>query len=112
LLRSCAKLPTQLAAGAKEGDMSGDKLRNAGGDPLMGFAQWVGRKVRNHDPMAKIDATIVRAAKSQRGVSIVADDVKAPVVLYELADGRLFEIQVRQVEPASYAKAKRVAVGY
>ena len=96
----------------------GDKLRNSGGDPLIGLAQWVARKVRNHDPMAELDAGRARyarvASKREAGkasVTMVTEGTESPVVLYELADGRMFELQVREVHPAAYAKAKRVAVG-
>jgi hypothetical protein len=93
-----------------------DQLRNSDGDPIMGLAQWLGRKVRNHDPMLTVDAGrnfrghTYSTAPSKMNVSIVAEGVEFPVVLYELADGRTIELQVREVRPQAYAKAKRVAV--
>lgn len=93
--------------------MYSDKLRNAGGSPLMGLAQWVGRKIKNHDPMKEIDGKSLAGTRSisKRKVSIALTDPDAPVILCELANGLVFEIQVREVEAQVYAKAPRIAVG-
>lgn len=101
--------------------MSFGKIRTHFGDDVLGLAQWVGRKVRNHDPMSERDKGRARSNRLEQSpggvkhgvasVTMVNEGVESPVVLYGMADGRLFEIQVREVHPAAYAKAKRVAVG-
>lgn len=102
-----------------------DKLRNRGGDTLMGLAQWLGRKVRNHDPMMTLDKGVAGPPGSQAiarrisdkpqpgkaSVTLVTAISSAPIVLYELADGRLFELMVREAAPRKYQGYKRIAVG-
>jgi len=41
----------------------------------------------------------------------MVEHAEEPVVLYGMGDGRVYEIQVREVRPEAYAKAKLVAVG-
>jgi hypothetical protein len=92
------------------------KLRHANGDLLMGVAHWIGRKCRNHAPLSEIDQGGLCPGVAPRRVKHRVAQVTivpgpAPVVLYELADGRAFEIQVREVHSQAYAKASRIAVG-
>lgn len=87
--------------------MSGHKLRNGGGNHVHGMAQWIGRKIRHHDPMSEIDDF-----KAMRGprlrVGILKDDPSS--VVYCMADGRRFLIEVSEVEVEEVELAL-VAVG-
>ncbi len=95
------------------------KIRTRYDNDLIGFAQWVGRKIRNHDPMSERDTGrgkrtyLNQDAKPKIGEPFVAmvEHAEEPVVLYGMGDGRVYEIQVREVRPEAYAKTKLVAVG-
>jgi hypothetical protein len=101
------------------------KIRNSIGNDTVGIAQWIGRKIRNHDPMTNRDrglrgAGVIKHRALDTGkfpagaawVAIAAEaPASAPVVLYSMEDGRLFEVQVREVRREAYAQQKLVAVG-
>ena len=83
------------------------KLRNHSGDTAVGMAQWIGRKIRHHDPLSEVDDhVIMRGAKLR--VGIVKDQPLQ--VVYLLWNGQRYEITVREVEPDEPVK-KLVAVG-
>ena len=83
------------------------KLRNHSGDTAVGMAQWIGRKIRHHDPLSEVDDfKLMRGAKLR--VGIVADQPLQ--VVYLLGNGQRYEITVREVEPEEEVK-KLVAVG-
>lgn len=79
------------------------------GDMVAGLAQWVGRKLKNHDPMSAMDmGSSRREARWQRTVSdakvkpgvCYCGIVKGTrnVVRYGLEDGRVFEVTIREVD--------------
>ena len=79
------------------------------GDMVAGLTQWVGRKLKNHDPMSAMDA-----GATMRGIPVPRQINDAKVkpgqvycgivkgkrdtVRYGLQDGRVFEVTVREVE--------------
>ena len=82
------------------------KLRNSGGDLRVGVVQWMGRKLRNHNPFAELVerqpkhlALRAQQTNTKDGVVMMraADDEEFPSVIYRLADGRRFEFSVREV---------------
>ena len=101
------------------------KLRNGSGE-LMQFAQWLGRKCRNHNPLNELASDAVAreglpnmyktAAASKNSVEIADISEELKVVTYTQA-GRTFAISVREVTGNAQVeeelrKSKRVAVGY
>lgn len=95
------------------------KLRNGGTD-LQKFAQWLGRKCRNHNPLAELEFAPAAREKLQRMYKAKAKGEvgileNTTTLVYEAA-GRTFLIEVSEVEDAAHqeeiAKQPRVAVGY
>ena len=99
------------------------KLRN-GSSELMQFAQWLGRKCRNHNPLNELETvaserqTLPNRYKTthaaQTSVEIADIDEELKVITYTQA-GRTFAISVREVTgdekmQAEIRKAKRVNV--
>ena len=84
------------------------KIRERFKDDVEGLAQWVGRKLRNHNPMSTRDTASVRRRVASIQVGIVAFDRNK--VIYQLGDGRRFEMGVREME-ADEELPKLVAVG-
>jgi hypothetical protein len=93
------------------------KLRNGATD-LEKFTQWLGRKCRNHNPLGELKlSTRERAAtprmykaKHKGDVRVVAT-AERNVLLYDAAN-RMFEVTVREVDPAEYEGVETVAVEY
>lgn len=92
------------------------KLRNAE-DELSKFAQWIGRKCKNHHPLEELGLrgtaklSNVYSAHSKGNVTLLADGVEAGVgVVYEAA-GRAFVIEVKEVDPAEVKDRVRIPVG-
>lgn len=108
--------------------MANEKVRDfiaKTGNPVGGLAQWVFRKVLHHDPMAVVDtgrktvsSRTVRGSKPVvagkfRNTTIrVQDGVEVPMILfqdgddtvvYNLGDGRSFEIKVREMSQQEVA---------
>lgn len=77
------------------------KVKEAFTDDGAGLAEWVYRKLRNHDPLSARDK-----AKGLRSAFVTKDPL---VVRYATADGRCFEVAVRQVPPNELIKEKVVA---
>ena len=82
------------------------KLRNSGGDHRVGVVQWMGRKLRNHNPFAELVerqpkhlALRAQQTNTKDGVVMMraADDEEFPSVIYRLADGRRFEFAIREI---------------
>ena len=83
------------------------KLRNSGGDPRVGIAQWVGRKLKNHNPFAELvqrqpKHLALRAQQTNTKDGIVMlkpaeEGFEFPSVVYRLADGRRFEFAIREI---------------
>ncbi len=99
------------------------KLRNAATD-LGKFAQWIGRKCRNHNPLEELALPGSRVSINGKQLNKRPDQYKAhtkgdvyalaedeSVILYE-AGGRTFEITVREVEPETHAGKAREKIGY
>lgn len=90
------------------------KLRNGSTD-LEQFTQWIGRKCRNHNPLAELTATnrskLPRTYKARGAakVEIVGEDKSR--VLYKAGD-RTFMVTVEEVNEADYAHEPKTAVGY
>jgi hypothetical protein len=84
------------------------KIRERFKDDVEGLAQWVGRKLRNHNPMSARDTASVRRRVASIQVGIVAFDRNK--VIYQLGDGLRFEMGVREME-ADEELPKLVAVG-
>ena len=83
------------------------KLRNHGGDVGLGLVQFIGRKIRHHDPLAEIDDhVLMRGAKLRVGV-VKNEPLQ---IVYLLGNGQRYEITVREVEPDEEVK-KLVPVG-
>ena len=82
------------------------KLRNSGGDPRIGVVQWLGRKLRNHNPFAELarapKRVSLRAAQTNTHDGIVMlkpaeEGFEFPSVVYRLTDGRRFEFAIREI---------------
>lgn len=85
------------------------KLRNHGGDTIIGMAQWLGRKIRHHDPLSEVDSwKPMRAGQNKLRVSVVKDDPST--IVYLLANGARYEIKVREMA-ADEPEQELVAVG-
>lgn len=91
------------------------KLRNGDTD-LEKFTQWVGRKCRNHNPLAELELPgreklprIHNKGKGKGAVAVVASSRN--VLIYQAAN-RMFEISVREVDPEEYQDVETVEVGY
>ena len=99
------------------------KLRNGSGE-LMQFAQWLGRKCRNHNPLQELESAASErqklpgryktAAAAHNTVQIADIDEDLKVITYTQA-GRTFALSVREVTgndvvEEELRKAKRVAV--
>jgi len=82
------------------------KIRERFKDDVEGLAQWVGRKLRNHNPMSQRVGTTRLRPKMVVGI-VAFDRTK---VVYRLGDGRRFEMSVREVD-ADEELQKLVAVG-
>jgi hypothetical protein len=93
------------------------KLRNGVTD-LEKFTQWLGRKCRNHNPLGELKLSAGERAKTPRmytpkhkgDVQVVATSERN-VLLYTAAN-RCFEITVREIDPAQYDEADKIAVGF
>lgn len=84
------------------------KLRNHNGDPLTGIVQWLGRKVRHHDPLFETVGAKARGVYDAR--KRVAIDKKKPNrVIYSLEDGRRYALEVREMDATEVVEL--VAVG-
>ena len=83
------------------------KLRNSGGDHRVGVVQWMGRKLRNHNPFAELVQSqpkhvAMRAAQTNTHDGFVMlkpaeEGFEFPSVVYRLADGRRFEFAIREI---------------
>lgn len=75
------------------------KVRQEIADDTASLAQWVFRKLRNHDPLSARDIPVRHKAsrETQRQYQITSD---SNTVRYCLNDGRVFEISVQLVEGA------------
>jgi hypothetical protein len=83
------------------------KIRERFKDDVEGLAQWMGRKLRNHNPMSARDGASLRRRVAIT-VGIVAFD--RTKVVYQLGDGRRFEMCVREMDQDEELP-KLVAVG-
>jgi hypothetical protein len=84
------------------------KLRNHGGDTLVGMAQWIGRKIRHHDPLSDVD-NFNPVRHGQRGklrVGIAIDDPMK--VVYLLGNGERYAITVRKIDPEEEVEVEAV----
>ena len=99
------------------------KIRGRYTDEVFGLAQWMGRKLRNHDPMSERDGSPGEANKRKQGHRYVQDGkvekgivycgvvAGSPnVIRYGLIDGRIFEITVREIMDEE-STPKLIAVG-
>jgi hypothetical protein len=85
------------------------KIRERFKDDVEGLAQWVGRKLRNHNPMSqRVGKTTMPRMWPKVQVGIVAFDRNK--VIYALSDGRRFEMSVRELD-TDEETPKLVAVG-
>ena len=83
------------------------KLRNSGGDPRVGVAHWLGRKIRNHNPLAELVqrqpkhvALSAQQTNTHDGIVMLKpaeEGFEFPSVVYRLADGRRFEFAIREI---------------
>lgn len=87
--------------------MAKGKLRNGSSD-LEKLAQWVGRKMRNHNPLGKIDTAEPRLGRDI-SVGVIADD--RSTVIFTMRNGRRFQIALREMEPEEEVP-QLVDVGY
>lgn len=92
------------------------KLRNASTD-IMAFAQWVGRKLRNHNPLQELklahrqNVPNIYKSKTKGDISIIAGTETSPQVLY-VAGGRAFIMEIREVPVEQVADLPRLEVAY
>lgn len=96
------------------------KLRNSDTD-IGGFAQWIARKMRNHNPLAELkmerrqraEVDNIYKAKKKGDLMIVADDESC--IVYKV-EGRVFRVDVREVtdvvEIEMLLDKEMVPVGY
>ena len=85
------------------------KLRNHNGDTTVGMAQWIGRKIRHHDPVSEKDSfRTTRVGQKHMRVGVKKDNPHA--VVYLTSDGQRFEITVRAMKPEE-GEPLLVAVG-
>lgn len=93
------------------------KLRNGATD-IAKFAQWLGRKCRNHNPLGELKLSPGQRAATPRmykahekgDVKIVATSERN-VLLYTAAN-RCFEITLREVAVDHYEGVPQEAVGF
>ena len=78
------------------------KVREHFTDDVEGLAEWMKRKLHNHDPMSQRDT-----AKGQRIVAYANNSKTA--VHYTTAGGRTFELSVREINTENPRVKKRVA---
>lgn len=91
--------------------MSGrSKLRNADTD-LGGLVQWLGRKLRNHNPMSSRDLapSQIKNTRQKMTVGIVMHDPST--IMYNMANGRRFKIKIEEVDDAE-PEVELQMVGY
>lgn len=92
------------------------KLRNASTD-IGGFAQWLGRKCRNHNPLKELGMANRHnlpsryKEKTHGDVHVVNADSDTPGVLYR-AGGRAFMLELREIPIEETEGMKLEAVGY
>lgn len=89
------------------------KLRNGSTD-IEKFAQWLGRKCRNHHPLEEL--SLSRAPKANMYSAKGKGDVallpaERNKMLYR-AGGRAFVIEVKEVDPAAFEGQELVPVGF
>ena len=84
------------------------KLRIHDGDTAVGMAQWIGRKVRHHDPLSEVDDFKTTRQSGHLRVGVVKEEPLK--VIYLIGGGQRYGITVREVEPDEPVK-KLVAVG-
>ena len=88
---------------------------------VVGLAQWVGRKVRNHDPLSTVDGpgsairkkyrTITDGVLKPKTAYVGLDSLDPSVVLYGLEDGRVFKITVTELAENEGNEAQITSVG-
>ena len=84
------------------------KLRNHGGDTAVGMAQWIGRKIRHHEPLSEVDDFKTTRQGGQLRVGVVKDEPLK--VVYLLGSGQRYEITVREIA-AEESVPQLVSVG-
>lgn len=110
------------------------KLRNAESD-VEAFAQWIGRKCRNHHPLeelkiptdklelAKVRAGVVTSSRDTKKSNMYQATKKGDVSILEHArntlvydcGGRVFTVEINELEEGeieTVRSCKRIAVGY
>ena len=84
------------------------KLRIHDGDTAVGMAQWIGRKIRHHDPLSEVDDFKTTRQGGQLRVGVVKDEPLK--VVYLLGGGQRYEITVREIA-AEESVPQLVSVG-
>jgi hypothetical protein len=101
------------------------KIRGRYTNDVVGLAQWIGRKLRNHDPLSERDGGAERNAKgkvrhrsmkdgtAKPGVLGVAlyNTPLVPMVFHSTEDGRVFRIMVEEVEALAVPTLKLEDIG-
>ncbi len=80
------------------------KVRSQITDPTKALAQWVYRKLSNHDPMSAI-AKMQRAGRDKEN-PLFAEGTDG-AVLYPLSNGEVFMVTVTRLTPAQIASQRR-----
>lgn len=92
------------------------KLRNSNTD-IGAFAQWIGRKCRNHNPLKELGMSNRHSLPSRYkekvngDVHVVNSSSDRPAVLYR-AGGRAFMLEIREVPVEETEHLKLETVGY
>lgn len=91
------------------------KVREHIKDDVQGLTQWIGRKLRNHNPMSARDGKVasIKMTKKPEGYKpatahLLKDDPRTAV--YTLGNGRRFKLQVVEI-PAEEELGEMLAVG-
>lgn len=75
------------------------KIRDRFSNDTEGLAQWVGRKLRNHNPMSERDKGMVEGHRKKVAhgmkTGILADDPTK--VVYQMGNGRRFVLSVQEI---------------
>lgn len=97
------------------------KLRNGNTD-IEKFADWLGRKCRNHAPLAELNLPKNERAKlprmykpgryDQGGVYLLADGREEHDTLILKAGGRGFKITVEEIDPTEVPEKHLKEVGF
>jgi hypothetical protein len=76
--------------------MYGDKVKSYQGSDLGAMAEWVGRKLVNHDPLQNRVTKHDTRPVSKR-VDVMGAESEVPTVTYSAPNGKTYEVTLREI---------------